>query len=92
MKRIQIESTLAKIANIVFETKDFQAAQEAALTHLTECKIKESDKLKMIDEVSKAKSMYQLQRYCANALLRYEGLGVGKPQSNKSESSDDIEV
>jgi hypothetical protein len=92
MKKIQIESTLAKIANIVFETKDFQAAQDAALAHLTECNIKESDKLKMIDEVSKAKSMYQLQRYCANALLKYEGLGISKPQPNKPESNDDVEI
>ena len=55
MKRIQIESTLAKIANVVFETKDFKLAQQTAIEHLTESGIKESDKLKMIDEISKAK-------------------------------------
>ena len=32
-KRIQIESTLAKIANVVFETKDFKLAQQTALDH-----------------------------------------------------------
>jgi hypothetical protein len=88
MKRIQIESTLAKIANVVFETKDFKLAQQTAIEHLTGSGIKESDKLKMIDEISKAKNLQRLQIYCANALLKYEGLGVGKPQSNKTESDD----
>jgi len=92
MKHIKIESTLAKIANVVFETKDFKLAQQTAIEHLTESGIKESDKLKMIDEISKAKNLQRLQIYCANALLKYEGLGVGKPQSNKTESNDDIEV
>jgi len=50
------------------------------------------DRLKMIDEISKAKNLQHLQIYCANALLKYEGLGVGKPQSNKTESNDDIEI
>lgn len=88
MKHIKIESTLAKIANVVFETKDFKLAQQTAIEHLTESKIKESDKLKMIDEISKAKNLQRLQVYCANALLKYEGLGVGKSQSNKTESDD----
>jgi hypothetical protein len=91
MKHIKIESTLAKIANVVFETKDFKLAQQTAIEHLTESSIKESDRLKMIDEISKAKNLQRLQVYCANALLKYEGLGVGKPQSNKTES-DDSEV
>ena len=91
-KRIQIESTLAKIANVVFETKDFKLAQQTALAHLNESNIKESDKLKMISEISGADSLHRLQRYCANALLKYEGLGVGKPQSNKTEPTDDSEI
>jgi len=91
MKHIKIESTLAKIANVVFETKDFKLAQQTAIDHLTESGIKESDKLRMIDEISKAKNLQRLQIYCANALLKYEGLGVGKPQSNKTESND-IEI
>jgi hypothetical protein len=91
-KHIQIESTLAKIANVVFETKDFKLAQQTAIDHLTESRIKESDKSKMIDEISKAKNLQRLQIYCANALLKYEGLGVGKPQSNKTESNHDSEI
>lgn len=92
MKYIKIESTLAKIANVVFETKDFKLAQQTAIEHLTESNIKESDKLKMIDEISNAKNLQRLQSYCANALLKYEGLGVGKPQSNKTETNESDEV
>lgn len=92
MKHIKIESTLVKVANVVFETKDFKLAQQTAIEHLTESNIKESDKLKMIDEISKAKNLQRLQSYCANALLKYEGLGVGKPQSNKPEVIDDNEI
>ena len=91
-KRIQIESTLAKIANVVFETKDFKLAQQTALDHLEKSGIKESDRLKMIEEISRAKNLQRLQIYCANALLKYEGLGVGRPQSNKTESNDDNEI
>ena len=54
--------------------------------------IKESDRLKMIEEISKAKNLQRLQIYCANALLKYEGLGVGRPQSNKTEPTDDSEI
>jgi len=91
-KRIQIESTLAKIANVVFETKDFKLAQQTALDHLEKSGIKESDKRNMIEEISKAKNLQRLQIYCANALLKYEGLGVGRPQSNKTEPTDDSEL
>jgi hypothetical protein len=76
MKHIKIESTLAKIANVVFETKDFKLAQQTALEYLTESSIKESDKLKMIDEIFKAKNLQRLQIYCVNILLKYEGLEV----------------
>lgn len=77
MKNIKIESTLINITNDVFNAKDFKTAQQAALKHLEECKIKESDRLKMIDEISKMKNLNRLQSYCANSLLKYEGLGVG---------------
>ena len=91
-KHIKIESTLAKITNVVFETKDFKLAQQTAIDHLTESGIKESDKQNMIEVISQAKNLQRLQIYCANALLKYEGLGVGKPQSNKTESNDGIEL
>jgi len=92
VKHIKIESTLAKVANVVFETKDFKLAQQTAIEHLKESNIKESDKLKMIDEMSKFTNLQRLQSYCANALLKYEGLGIGNPQSNKPETKDNNEI
>jgi tRNA(Leu) C34 or U34 (ribose-2'-O)-methylase TrmL len=91
MKPVQIESTLAKIANLVFETRDFKAAQKAALDHLSESKIKESDRLKIIEEISNKKNLIALQTYVANALLRYEGLGIGKSTSSIAKNETQIE-
>ena len=77
MKHIKIESSLANITNDVFNAKDFKTAQQIALAHLEECKIKESDKQKMIEDINKLRNLEQLQFYCANSLLKYEGLGTG---------------
>jgi hypothetical protein len=39
----------------------------------------------MIQEITNMKSLQKLQYYCANALLKYEGLGVGtKPTSTSA--------
>jgi hypothetical protein len=73
----KIVSTLDKIAEAVFVSKDLITAQNIAITHLNESKIKESDKNKMIQEITNITSLQKLQYYCANALLKYEGLGVG---------------
>jgi hypothetical protein len=91
-KHVKIESTLAKITNVVFETKDFKLAKQTAIEHLNESGIKESDKLKMIAAISATSNLQRLQIYCANSLLKYEGLGISKPQSNKTEPTDDIEI
>lgn len=79
----QIISTLDKIAEQVFKAKDLTLAQNIAISHLNESKIKESDKNKMIQEISNMKSLQKLQYYCANALLKYEGLGVGNKPTNE---------
>ena len=82
---MKIISTLDKIAEAVFTSKDLTSAQNIALAHLNESKIKESDKNKMIQEITNMKSLQKLQYYCANALLKYEGLGVGtKPTSTST--------
>ena len=79
-------STLDKIATQVFQAKDLTSAQNIAISQLNESTIKESDKNKMIQEISNIKSLQKLQYYCANALLKYEGLGVGnKPTSSSVE-------
>jgi hypothetical protein len=92
VKHIKIESTLAKIANVVFETKDFNYAKQVALEHLEESTIKESDRLKMIQEITNTKNLERLQVYVANSLLKYEGLSLTKTKPTQSESDENDEI
>ena len=79
---MKIVSTLDQIAEAVFTAKTLQAAQDVAIEHLEKSQIKATDKVKMMTEISNMKTLQKLQYYCANALLKYEGLGVGaKPTS-----------
>ena len=83
----QLTSTLDQIATQVFESKTLDEAKTICLDFLKESKIKESDRLKMISEIEKMKYLHKVQLYIANALLKFEGLGVGvKPTSPSVET------
>jgi CRISPR/Cas system CSM-associated protein Csm3 (group 7 of RAMP superfamily) len=71
---MKILSTLNEIANEVFIAKDWKTAQNLFVEHVSKTNIK--DKNKMINEVSNMTNLTTIQRYTANALLKYEGLGV----------------
>lgn len=71
-----IQSTLASIAKDVFVAPDASTAKQIFIDYVSSSRIKESDKAKMLDEVSKMSSLLQIHRYTANALLKYEGLGL----------------
>ena len=71
-----IQSTLASIAKDVFVAPDASTAKQIFIDYVSSSRIKESDKTKMLDEVSKMSSLLQIHRYTANALLKYEGLGL----------------
>ena len=73
---MKILSTLNEIAAEVFLAKDWQTAQSTFIEHVGQTNVKDKDK--MIDEVSKMTNLSAIQRYTANALLKYEGLGVAK--------------
>ena len=73
---MKIESTLVQIATNVFVSSDFDSAKQMFLDYVSGSRIKELDKAKMLTEVSKMSSLRQLHRYTANALLKYEGLGL----------------
>ena len=84
---MKLTSTLDQIATQVFESKNVDEAKDICLNFLKESKIKESDRLKMIDEIEKMKYLIKVQLYIANALLKFEGLGVGnKPTSPSVET------
>ena len=73
---MKIESTLSSIAREVFAASNASDAKRIFIDYVSNSHIKESDKVKMLTEASKMSSLLQLHRYTANALLKYEGLGL----------------
>ena len=73
---MKIESTLFHIAKDVFAATNVDDAKRIFIDFVSDSRIKESDKTKMLTEVSKMSSLMQIHRYTANALLKYEGLGL----------------
>jgi hypothetical protein len=73
---MKIESTLSSIAREVFAASNAVDAKRIFIDYVSNSHIKESDKQKMLMEASKMTSLMQLHRYTANALLKYEGLGL----------------
>jgi hypothetical protein len=73
---MKIESTLSSIAREVFAASNAVDAKRIFIDYVSSSHIKESDKNKMLAEASKMSSLLQIHRYTANALLKYEGLGL----------------
>ena len=73
---MNIQSTLTKIAEQVFTAKSCDEAKKIALDYLSESKINEEDRVKMIAEIEIKKDLVKLQIYIANALLKFEGLSL----------------
>ena len=73
---MKIESTLSSIAKEVFAASNAVDAKRIFIDYVSSSHIKESDKQKMLTEASKMTSLLQIHRYTANALLKYEGLGL----------------
>lgn len=71
-----LTSALEKITSRVFAAKTVDEAKSICLEFLNNSKIKESDRFKMINEISEMRYLSNVQRYIANALLKYEGLGT----------------
>jgi len=72
------ESTLAQIAEQLYKTTDVLTAKDLFATHLEGTKIKQEDKKKMIYEMNQQRNIYGVYKYMTNALLKFEGLGVGQ--------------
>jgi len=84
---MKFESTLSKIAEKVFTSVDFKSAQNTFIDHVGNTNVK--DKNKMIEAVKKLTNLSALQRYCANALLKYEGLGLSTTKTNNKNGEED---
>lgn len=73
---MKLESTLTNIAEQVFSATSVEQAKTIALDFLSDSKIKEEDRKKMIAEIETKKDLVKLQIYVANALLKFEGLSL----------------
>lgn len=71
---MKLTSKLTEITETIFTATDFLSAQHYFITFVESTNVK--DKVKMINEVKQMRNLIQLQRYTANALLKFEGLGV----------------
>jgi len=67
-------SKLAEITDIIFSTTDFLSAQHILINFIEGTQVK--SKNKMLFDVKKLRTLHQIQRYTANALLKFEGLGT----------------
>ena len=74
--KVEIHSTLERITDSVFQSKNVEEAREVLKGYLEESRIKEGDKRRMIEEVSSIKTLYKMQYYVCNSLLKYEGLST----------------
>lgn len=74
--KINIKSTLEKIAAPVFSEKDLNKAKTIFRQHIETSGINEKDKAIILKNIELIKSKYRLDLYLTNSLLQYEGMGL----------------
>ena len=89
--KINIKSTLEKIANQVFIAKTADEAKQIIVSHISDSQVNDIDKNKMITDVNALKNLVAVQRYLANALLKYEGLGTGNVNKTAKQAAAETE-
>ena len=78
MSKYQIKSTFEQIAAQVFTLNDVKQAKVYIKEFINEKNIKEEDKKTILHNVESCQSLYKVQNYICNSLLKYEGLSVNK--------------
>ncbi len=76
--KVKIISTLDSIVSEAFLMTNLGEAKRKVCTYLQSTKINEVDKQTMILEIEFKATLYDFHTYIANALLKYEGLGINK--------------
>tara|TARA_R110000851_G_scaffold151596_1_gene292867 strand:+ start:404 stop:637 length:234 start_codon:yes stop_codon:yes gene_type:complete len=76
MKNFQIKSVFEQISTQVFIMTNVVSAKTYISNFLSETKINEIDKKGILFKVNGCRSMFQLQNYLCNSLLKYEGMSV----------------
>lgn len=75
--KIEVKSVLQTIIKEIYGAKDLEEGKAKMKLLLDQVQIKQQDKQKMIYETNNIGSLTKLQFYATNAMLKYEGLGVG---------------
>ena len=89
--KVNIKSTLEKIANQVFTAKTANEAKQIIISHISDSQVNDTDKNKMINDVNALKNLVAVQRYLANALLKYEGLGTNNMNKTAKQAAAETE-
>ena len=69
-------SIIEQIATDVFALANLDEAKQCAIKHISTAEINIYDRDKMIKEIENQSTLTGFQRYMANALLKFEGLGT----------------
>jgi len=76
MSRHKIESVITQRITEIYSATDIVTAKELLRNLLTESKIKDIDKDKMLAELNKITTLKQVQFYATNCMFKFEGLGI----------------
>jgi hypothetical protein len=76
--KVDIKSTLEKIATSVFMEKDLNKAKEIFRSHIENSGINDKDKTTILRNIDATKTKPRLDSYLVNSLLHYEGMGTSQ--------------
>jgi hypothetical protein len=83
MTNVKIKSVLEECTEVLFTINDLKQAKEYVIDFVNNRGIKDADKINIVRGTNESKSLIRLQTYVCNALLKYEGLSVNKPTTDK---------
>ena len=78
MSKVQIRSIFEQISEIVFNTADLAIAKQNTVEFVSSKNINDKDKQAILFSINECKTITKFQMYVANALLKYEGLGMDR--------------
>jgi hypothetical protein len=78
MSKVQIRSIFEQISEIVFNTADLATAKQNTVEFVSSKNINDKDKQVILFSINECKTITKFQMYVANALLKYEGLGMDR--------------
>ena len=78
MSNVKIKSIFEQISEIVFNTADLGFAKQNTIEFVSSKNINNKDKQAILSSINECTTLYKFQNYIANALLKYEGLGMDR--------------